>query len=513
MKFKNMKNLYNIFRKKKQKNSIDIKRAITTDFRMCLSNKEEALKFIKECKGSWVYIKYSYQSENSVGGVYTKIKIRYIEEHDDIYIYGEEDEDRLVIVWSEVSQIEKTYSGDEILIRAPYLYIYIKKYQPLANVLNELPNIDRHMVITEGKTDWKLIKAALESYQKEGKYTNLDISFLEYEDELAMGEDKLLKVRDYNSIFHNSKLRIFVFDADVSRINQEHVGSEYKSLGNNVYSFVLPIPEGRKNTPLISIENYFTDEEIKTFDSNGRRLYMSGEFDNETGRHTFNKEIITLSSKNDPNHIIDNKVYHIDNMEINRKNVFKYQTKNNIALSKNDFAQNVLSKVEDFGKIKFDNFSLILDVIERIMNEYYVSNYSCMEISQGVYLEKGNDGFESVYIRVGLPNYDAHVLKKNGMIGQEIECEDDKFILNLYIETEVGDSIKIPISIMYSDKLFSFFDKKIKNRYNRIYLQVFDEKREQTKSCELLSGEEANLLIERVMSNNQSYKKNTNMVL
>ena len=33
---------------------------------------------------------------------------------------------------------------------------------------------------------------------------------------------------------------------------------------NKVFSFVLPVPKNRKNTPNICIEHLYSDEEIKT---------------------------------------------------------------------------------------------------------------------------------------------------------------------------------------------------------------------------------------------------------
>ena len=48
-------------------------------------------------------------------------------------------------------------------------------------------------------------------------------------------------------------------------------------LGNNVYAVCIPIPKHRIQTPEISIEHLYSDEEIKTFDGSFR-LYMGNEF-------------------------------------------------------------------------------------------------------------------------------------------------------------------------------------------------------------------------------------------
>ena len=297
-----------LFRRKKMKTEENCNLVMNkaTDIRMLLSNKEEARKFIRETEGKWIYIKFNYQGDNSISGVYTKLKVRNIEELDTIYIYGEEDKDRLTISWNEIMQIEMTPANDEMLIKIPKVDIYIKKYQPIINSINSLPVIDKHIIVTEGKTDWKILKAALAYFNAEGRYLNLDISFLENDGEIEVGNKTLQKIRDYNAIFHNNKLRIFIFDPDVKEIIEEHKddSKSYKYWKNNVYSFILPIPKFREDTPLISIENYFSDEDIKTIDDQGRRLYMAGEFDKETGRHKEDKEIITLASISDiDNHI------------------------------------------------------------------------------------------------------------------------------------------------------------------------------------------------------------------
>lgn len=54
--------------------------------------------------------------------------------------------------------------------------------------------------------------------------------------------------------------------------------SSFKDWGNNIFSFVLPVPKHRRSTPEICIEHYYTDEEIKTLvkieDGSQRRLYI-----------------------------------------------------------------------------------------------------------------------------------------------------------------------------------------------------------------------------------------------
>ena len=141
------------------------KTSLNPDIRMELTDKEAVLEFIKKQEKKWIYIKFNCWGSHSISGVYTKMKIRSIEENDLVYIYGEEDQDRLTIAWDEVIQMEMTPSKDEVLIRIPHIDVYIKKYQSITSVITELPMINKHMIMTEGKTDWKILKAALRYFQ------------------------------------------------------------------------------------------------------------------------------------------------------------------------------------------------------------------------------------------------------------------------------------------------------------------------------------------------------------
>lgn len=125
------------------------KTSLNPDIRMELTDKEAVLEFIKKQEKKWIYIKFNCWGSHSISGVYTKMKIRSIEENDLVYIYGEEDQDRLTIAWDEVIQMEMTPSKDEVLIRIPHIDVYIKKYQSITSVITELPMINKHMIMTE----------------------------------------------------------------------------------------------------------------------------------------------------------------------------------------------------------------------------------------------------------------------------------------------------------------------------------------------------------------------------
>ena len=111
-------------------------------------------------------------------------------------------------------------------------------------------------------------------------------------------------------------------------------GEEFKNWGNNVFSFTIPIPEHRKAHQSISIEFYYTNEELTRKDSEGRRLFLSSEFDKKSGNHKREKTIhvknanrIEKYTEENNSKIVDSDIGVIDNQD------------NNIALSKMNFAK------------------------------------------------------------------------------------------------------------------------------------------------------------------------------
>jgi len=253
--------------------------------------------------------------------------------------------------------------------------------------------IEKHngktLIITEGATDWKHMKAAYESLaETHEEYRDMDFEFLEYEPknsskndckklELEMGKDKLKstceqcsKLRRDLKLRQASKL-IFIADRDDEKI-KEILGKEdepgYINWGNNVFSFVLPVPHHRNSTPFICIEHYYTDEEIKTpieIDGIKRRLYMGNEFDDDGIAIDANINCTDQKSCGESSiKIIDgsnNRTVHI--MRDKKK------PKTNLALSKMSFAENILNKVEGFDQMNFDNFRSIFDVVKKILSE------------------------------------------------------------------------------------------------------------------------------------------------
>jgi len=228
----------------------------------------------------------------------------------------------------------------------------------IAKEIDTIPPIEspKNLIITEGKTDWKHLKNAYEYLVASGKYLDLNITFHEYEND--MGDTELLKMCKTYSRTDRSKPVIFVFDRDNDKIMKEIIslGKEYKNWGKNVFSLVIPVPSHRTSSPSISIEFYYKNSEICQKAKNGRRLFLNNEFDKESGRHkdnNWNCTELNKIGKLSPL-IIDNKVFNENN--------------ENIALSKNDFADYVLKKEKEYENFDVVEFEKIFDLIAKIVN-------------------------------------------------------------------------------------------------------------------------------------------------
>lgn len=120
------------------------------------------------------------------------------------------------------------------------------------------PSLPTPQVVTEGKTDWKHLKAALKRLKAMGDdIEELEVHFLEYGDDTPMGDMELLKFCASQSKVLQTQPTICIFDRDNPKILNKVLGKDtaYKEWGNNVFSFAIPVPEHRADAPEVSIES------------------------------------------------------------------------------------------------------------------------------------------------------------------------------------------------------------------------------------------------------------------
>ena len=263
-------------------------------------------------------------------------------------------------------------------------YIYLSKTQKYANeILSAIASKQEKMlIVTEGATDWKHMKAAYEDLRLKPEYKdifdNLDFEFLEYEPanskddciyKLEMGNKQLCEICENYAKLKQSRKIVFIADRDVPSTNKK-LGNEectFKKWGNNVYSFLLPIPENRKQTPDISIEHLYADNIIKTEVSLEnqnvkRRLYMGNEFDTR-GISTKLGAMCERTNICGPEHINI-----IEGSTGERVTLIEDSTIN-LALSKMTFAKMILKSEPPFVNLDFSNFVQIFSILKDISRD------------------------------------------------------------------------------------------------------------------------------------------------
>lgn len=230
----------------------------------------------------------------------------------------------------------------------------------VASLSDSIKDIKRPIIITEGKTDWKHLKAALSSFKENGEYTDLDIEIVEYE--FDFGDSKLHNLLNQYGQFPQRYPIIGIFDCDEANGKNIHKEGGQRDYGHNVWGISIDIPSYRTyNTLGISIEFLYQDADLKKEDDNHRRLYVSSEF-NENGRLEANLQI---GVKN----IHDVKKYINPSQEKIQCDEVIDLNGNSLALSKEQFAVNILNKTQPFDSMDFSAFHCVFDKIKNLINQ------------------------------------------------------------------------------------------------------------------------------------------------
>lgn len=237
------------------------------------------------------------------------------------------------------------------------------------------------LVVTEGSTDWKHMKAAFNSLKSDVRYNDwlsqLKFDFLEYEPlnstieskiKLQMGCSELDEICQAYGRLPSRRKMIFIADNDDLKTKRDLGGEPYKKWNENVYSFCLPIPKHRENLD-ICIEHLYSDEEIKRKvgfkDGVERRIFLGSEFD-ETGHLVEADSVYFCPAMLNQQERIKNAI--VDGSD--RKKVTKVGIKDvNYALQKVEFAERVLSGQVPFDNMNFDSFIPIFERIRDILND------------------------------------------------------------------------------------------------------------------------------------------------
>lgn len=502
---------------------------LESDFGYEKIGKDKLLQLLPNLKNSWIKIKIisNYSSQCILNELFStefsfKVKnVDAVSDEDFVYLYGYKEEERLLIDLGNLSQSEyKIDKSIHLIIENEYLYmdLYISKFVPdfeVRGLLQEIVDSEENLVITEGKTDWKHLKAALKRFNRDKLYNDLDFKFLEYEtgleeknenlgDKKLQGNSTLKTVCIYNALFKNNKKKIFIFDSDDTDIVKEFSDKRgYKYLGNNVYAIVIPDPSNKSSINGFEIENYYDDKDIKTEDIDGRRLFLSKEF-------KFDDNVYKYYSRkmysNRPYLIIDSDVYEnlvsepikskkelTDLINSNSEDIRKV-----IPLSKNDFAENILHEISSFNDFNIKNFEKVFDIIGQILNESFCISEERWkykhQISENSFIVEFNEHKE-LYIKTKL-DY-KKLTGNNKPICCGLYKDEDETI-----EINIGNSkfgLYTIAKINSSQEINLFIENKLNDASNRIYVNFFNEKDEYECTIEILKGDSFDILGRRVL--------------
>lgn len=213
------------------------------------------------------------------------------------------------------------------------------------------------LIITEGKTDAKHIKNAFSRLGLDA----LEADFIDIEN-VENGDRTLFnRLKDFSILKRPNKI-IGIFDRDKDDILRDLNDGidEYKSFGNNVYAFAIPLVNKNEYGDKISIEHYYQKKDLLKPDSNKRRLFLGDEFyDSGNSKDgNYQTKISQIQNKIKVNGIIDEKVYKKTDLEM----------KINIALTKNDFSK-LVSDSEYSKDFDFSNFQKIYDILKKIIEK------------------------------------------------------------------------------------------------------------------------------------------------
>lgn len=221
---------------------------------------------------------------------------------------------------------------------------------------------EKTLIVTEGKTDIQHLRAAAKSLGCGGSLNYFDVP-------ADWGDSKLERLLEQLSKLKQRCTVIGVFDRDVEKIvaGIEVDGRTFKNYGNNVYGLCLPIPPGRETYSNISIEFFYTDDELKkTHD--GKRLHFDNEiFYFQSASANRGKPVPQLRERPDGAEESIKKIFDSNVSELAG------------AHSKARFADLVEGNLEFAKDFDFSNFGLIFERVSQI--EEYESAKTLISMS------------------------------------------------------------------------------------------------------------------------------------
>lgn len=245
----------------------------------------------------------------------------------------------------EIKDLEKRSEDNEQLIKA---------------LESKVSKESAPILLTEGKTDARLLKIAIKRLGID-RYDAWNIQPV-YSGKTSSNDVLLRFLSDVKSNMKPSSLVVGMFDRDTVLKNPVCEGrdirdDEFVMLSQNVYAFAIPVPHSREETDQISIEHYFTDDEIKK-EVDGKRLFLGNEF-YPTGVFI-----------GDGDYYCKNKNV-IGTIKIIEHETSCFITKSDgtgdYSISKDRFVECMENEVSPFNENSFSEFQKIFDVLDHIV--------------------------------------------------------------------------------------------------------------------------------------------------
>ena len=267
----------------------------------------------------------------------------------------------MIFDYKEVEQVKEIIQDINFIIYTNDEFQKLREEnEALKQELIKLELVQEPLIITEGKTDWKYFVAALRLFHANNEFKDIqekwflkfgskndvenktcDASF-EFENNVS----KLNKIFDSyfeaRTIDKNGlkPVRIGIFDSD------DRQAKNRNDVENNLFSFLLE-PDG------ISTEFLYSELELQSMVA-GKRLYIGSEFNPQSKRLVKDPNINLGGDNNNLNKagkhvIIDCDVYNTSG--------------ENIALSKEKFAQEVYNRQINISLESLSNFRKVFDKI------------------------------------------------------------------------------------------------------------------------------------------------------
>lgn len=232
--------------------------------------------------------------------------------------------------------------------------IYLQRFKSLT--INEY---NYPVILGEGPTDFIHLKSAFLFLKKINKFSKLELDFYSH-GRKENGGHSILKqfCNNANEHYVNYKSPVVcIFDCDIKDINKEHKNGNVKKWGNNVYSITLQAHKNLQSDNFCIEHLYSEDDLINKHDKNGRRLFLSTEF-HSSGIHKKDRSIFLKGKVAEHPTIIDNKVFRKDGA-----------SNKNIAMTKRDFAVNIVRREPPFDKMNYSGFEPTFKLIDSLLSE------------------------------------------------------------------------------------------------------------------------------------------------